>query len=478
MSVTVAGTLFEVDEPDRSRPAEAVPKVEVEASQDDLTPVAGAALWGPLLDRVNLVDIGDRARLRDVGPSGISGGECLRALVETMLAGGDFLTDVSLLADPATSELRGGRRLPSHDTLWRFCDDADIGTVTRAAGATRVLLERLVSLAGRADPGKLDGMFDDHVVTVDPDATKVATYGKHKQGSTFSYNFSGTCHHPIVGVVGETGHVLAVRSRGGNASPRSGLGSFTQQCIEAVPDQLAAGRRTWVRIDSAGHQTDAIEACLDRGAWFSITATKRSNTVAAIEAVATDDDTDWRPARGHEGRLGSQVCETTLDTCVHSLRLVVRRQPVGADGDAQLSFDDVDGWRFHAILTNIPTDQRDAVEVEAHHRNRGGIPEDAIRRLKNHFGFNHAPLGAFQANALWQQVCIAAYNIGLWLQTHTLPDEFTRARGKRLRLAFLNVAARLGHHAGRVQLKFARAYRWVDDFAAAIHRLHALPAYG
>ena len=478
MSVTVAGQLFETNEPDRTRPSEAVPKVTVEASQDDLTGVAGAALWGPLLDRTNLVDIGDRARLRDVGPSGISGGECWRALVETMLAGGDFISDVNLLADPATSELRGGRHLPSHDTLWRFCDDADIGTVTRAAGANQVLLERLVSLAGRADPGKLDSMFDQDVVTVDPDATKVATYGKAKQGSKFSYNFSGTCLHPIVGVIGETGHVLAVRSRGGNASPRSGLGSFTRHCIDAVPDQLAHGRHTWVRVDSAGHQTDVIETCMQREAWFSITATKRTNTVAAIEAVATDPTTDWVPARGHEGRLGSQVCETTLETCGHRLRLVVRRQPVGADGDAQLSFDDVDGWRFHAILTNIPTDQRDAVAVEAHHRNRGGIPEDAIRRLKNHFGFNHAPLGAFQANALWQQTCVAAYNIGLWLQTHTLPDQFARARGKRLRLAFLNVAARIGHHAGGLQLKFARAYRWVADFAAAVNRLHALPAYG
>ena len=98
-----------------------------------------------------------------------------------------------------------------------------------------MLLERLVSLAGRADPGKLDSMFDQDVVTVDPDATKVATYGKAKQGSKFSYNFSGTCLHPIVGVIGETGHVLAVRSRGGNASPRSGLGSFTRTASTRSP---------------------------------------------------------------------------------------------------------------------------------------------------------------------------------------------------------------------------------------------------
>ena len=62
------------------------------------------------------------------------------------------------------------------------------------------------------------------ILTTDPDATYVDTYGKHKEGSTFSY------HHevqmsPLVGVVGETGDVLAIRARGGNASPRKKIAS-------------------------------------------------------------------------------------------------------------------------------------------------------------------------------------------------------------------------------------------------------------
>ncbi len=475
--VNVTGTLFEVEEPALARPRRGVPNPQVEASQDDLTATAGVALWGPLLDRVGLVEVTDRVGLRKVGPGGYTGGECLRALVETMLAGGDFLTDVDLLRDPATTALRGGRALPSHDTLWRFVNDADIGTVGRAAGVNRVLLSRQVTLGVLAGDD-LEDTFDAGVFTVDPDATRVATYGKAKQGSTFSYNYAGTCLHPIVGVIGETGHALAIRTRGGAASPARGLASFTRTCLNAVPNQIAAGRQAWVRIDSAGYQNATVEICERADAWFSITARKHANVRAAIEAVAVDDDTVWVAAAGHEGQVGSQVCDTTLAGLGRDLRLIVRRQPAGADGDAQLSLDDVDGWRFHAIITNIDPDVRSAVDIEAHHRNRGGIPEDAIRQLKNHFGFNHAPLAAFQANALWQQACLAAYNIALWLRHHALPDAFTRVRGKRLRLAFLNVAARIGHHGRRLQLKFSRGYRWVDDFAAALRRLHALPAFG
>ena len=62
----------------------------------------------------------DRRGLRPIGPGGYSGGLCYRALVEILLAGGDFRSDRALLADPATTALRGTNALPSVSTSWRF----------------------------------------------------------------------------------------------------------------------------------------------------------------------------------------------------------------------------------------------------------------------------------------------------------------------------------------------------------------------
>ena len=70
-------------------------------------------------------------------------------------------------------------------------------------------------------------------------------------------------------------------------------------------------------------------------------------------------------------------------------------QPKAA-GD-QLAFDDLDGWRPHAIITNVGADRMSAAEVEGHHRLRGGIPEDTIRALKNDYGMIHAPVQPFLA---------------------------------------------------------------------------------
>jgi hypothetical protein len=79
--------------------------VKVKVSDDKVTGVGGVALWGPMLDNLNLVGVADGRRLRPIGPGGYTGGECYRALVEILLAGGDFLSDRSLLdgADPTVA---------------------------------------------------------------------------------------------------------------------------------------------------------------------------------------------------------------------------------------------------------------------------------------------------------------------------------------------------------------------------------------
>src|SRR3546814_5442405 len=75
------------------------------------------------------------------------------------------------------------------------------------------------------------------------------------------------------------------------------------------------------------------------------------------------------------------------------------------------SLDDLDGWRFHSIVTNLPALFAPAEMVEAHHRLRGGIPEDTIRQLKEDFGLIHAPVQNFFGNWLWWHACALAHNV-------------------------------------------------------------------
>jgi len=454
-----------------ARPLREATRVQVGTADEDLTGVAGAALWGPLLDRLNLVGVADDRELRPIGPGGYTGGECYRTLVEVLLAGGEFLSDRSLL-EGATERLRGAHAFPSHTTLFRFCAGADLGRVQKAAAVNRTMLARGWALGA----GPAGGM-----VTIDPDATLVDTYGPLKEGSKFTYR-GEVGLSPLIGVCGETGDVLALRARGGNAHPGRALAGFVRECAAAIPVPVRGTKNLWVRIDSAGYQHDVFRACEQLGAVFSITAPQRSNIKTAVAALASDPATRWVPALNAEAVKGSEIADTVIevgwprrDQRPRLLRLIVRRQRTST-GD-QLSFDDLDGWRFHAVVTNLPALFAPADMVEAHHRLRGGIPEDAIRQLKEDFGLIHAPVQNFFGNWLWWHACALAHNVARWIRDQHLPLEFRRCRGKRLRLAFLNVAARVVRHARQLHLRIPRSHAWADAFIEALTRIRALPAF-
>jgi hypothetical protein len=312
-------------------------------------------------------------------------------------------------------------------------------------------------------------------LTIDPDATRVATYGPGKEGSAFSRS-GQTALSPLVGVCGETGDVLGLRARGGAANDGRAMGSFIDECVSAIPAGCRDNYRLWLRVDSAGYQQPVIEAAERHDADYSVTVKHYKPVAAVIAALAADAGTAWAPASGHETDKGSQIAETTTTVLGRAVRLIVRRQPKRCG--AQLAFDDLDGWRLHAIITNVPAERLSATEVEAHHRLRGGVPEDTIRALKNDFGMIHAPVQSFFGNWLYWQATALAHNIGLWLRTLALPRAVRRARGKRLRLAFFNVAARLVRHGRRLHLRFAAAYPHVEAFATALQHIRALPAFG
>lgn len=462
-------TLFDAGEL-VDRPVRESARVKVTVADDRVTGVAGAALWGPMLDRLNVVDAADARQLRAIGPGGYSGGECLRALVELQLAGGDYLSDRALLSG-ATQELRGEHRLPSHTTLFRFCDEAtDISRVSKTAAVLRTMLARGWAM-GAAPTG---GM-----ITIDPDATYVETHGPGKQGADRSYKGVAALS-PMIGVCGETGDVLGVRLRRGKAQPGRAIAGFIRECVAAIPPPIRESSNLWIRVDSAGYQHEVFTAAEQLGAVFSVSARKYAPVAEAITVLAADPDAVWRPAIDTDE--GFEIAETTVlfgrgraKRFQRVLRLIVRRRPV-PDGE-QLELGDDNGWRYSGIVTNLPALFAPAEMVEAHHRRRGGIPEDAIRQLKEDFGMNHAPLQNFFGNWLWMLSAAIAHNVARWIRVLALPDEFKRCRGKRLRLAFFNIAARVVHHSRQLWLRIPRSHAWANAFIQALTRIRALPAY-
>jgi len=155
--------------------------------------------------------------------------------------------------------------------------------------------------------------------------------------------------------------------------------------------------------------------------------------------------------------------------------MIVRRQPT-RPGD-QLSTDDLNGWRPHAIITNIEVRLRSAVEVEAHHRLRGGGPEEPIGQLEEDFGLCHAPVANFFGNWAWWHAAALAYRLARRLRVLALPETFATCRGKRLRLGFSNVAAKVARHGRRLIQRLSGAYAHARAFIDALATLRRLPTF-
>ena len=198
-----------------------------------------------------------------------------------------------MLQDGATQRLRGSHALPSHTTLYRFLAGADLGRVSKAMAVNRDMLRRAWAMGAAPALG---------ILTIDPDATYINTYGRQKEGSAFSYKGEVQMSQ-LVGVVGETGDVLALRARGGNASPRKKLASFVDECVAAIPKEVRPNYQLWIRVDSAGCSKKVVEAATKHSAAFSITCVQNKAIRRAIEALAADPATVWAPAKEADAEL-------------------------------------------------------------------------------------------------------------------------------------------------------------------------------
>jgi len=151
------------------------------------------------------------------------------------------------------------------------------------------------------------------------------------------------------------------------------------------------------------------------------------------------------------------------------MRVIVRRER--PHPGAQLTFTDVDGWRFQAFATDTPVGQ--LAHLEARHRAHARV-EDRIRCGKD-TGFGRFPSRTLAINAVWLELALTAIDLLAWTQTMLVTGELARCEPKALRYRLLHLAARLTRGQRRTFLRLARSWPWARDLAAAFAALRAIP---
>ncbi len=341
--------------------------------------------------------------------------------------------------------------------------------------------QRVWALAGKVPAARAAGRdIGAGLVVLDVDSTIVIAHSdKDGAAPTYKHTFG---FHPILVTCDNTDEMLAIRLRPGNAGANTAA-DHLDVLGEAFAQVPAKHRRhLLVRGDSAA----ATHAVLD---WLAAQDAKRGRRVeysigwaiaeterAAITALPA---TAWSPALDADGdvRDGAEVAELTgrldLGSWPVSMRVIVRRER--PHPGAQLSlFEERDGWRYTAFVTNTRTGQLQW--LEARHRAHARV-EDRIRCAKD-TGLGRLPSREFAINHAWCTLAAVAADLLAWLQLLALDGELAAAEPKRLRYRILHTAARLTRGQRHRWLRIGSTWPWADQITAAFNQIAAIPAPG
>lgn len=406
-----------------------------------------------------------------------------RVLVDlaVMLAdGGTTISDLAVLREQPM--LFGS--VASTATAWRVLDRVDeplLGELraARAAARQRVWLQAVdtgrlplsTTAGGRSWPG----------LRILVDATLVTAHSeKEAAAPTFKGGFG---YHPVTAWCDNTGEALAGLLRAGNAGANTAADQIRviDLALAQIPDEHRYGTPILVSADGAGCSKAwlahlrrlRVEQGLDLRFSVGFTMTPAvQDAILALPALA------WTPAIEADGsvRDGADVAELT--GCLGDLtaagwpagmRVIVRRER--PHPGAQLTFTDVDGWRFQAFATDTVVGQ--LAQLEARHRAHARV-EDRIRCAKN-TGLAHLPSRQLNVNRVWLDLVGLAADLLAWTALLLLDGKLANAEPKKLRYRLLHTAARLIRGQRRLHVRIDRHWPWRDAVVTAFARLAALP---
>jgi len=417
---------------------------------DDERAVVNAGLVLPVTlgRRLGLERLVDESVDLGARPGGARPGRKVLSLVHAMLLGADSIDDCDVLRSGRTETVLGHQAM-APSTLGTFLRSFTFGHVRQLDRVLATALRR--AWAAGAGPG--DGRL-----VIDLDSFIGEVHGHAKQGAGYGYTRK-LGYHPLLATRGDSGEVLHVRQRKGQANTQRGALRFVDELLARVRRAGASGE-ILVRADAGFWNKKVFARLRERGCRYSIGTTMHPVVRAAIEQIP---DTAWERVVDYPDTAICQVAETTLG----GERLIVRRVHVLDAGPQAALFA---YWQHFAFVTNRTDDMH---LVDAEHRQHAVI-ELVIRDLKAQ-ALAHFPSGHFSANSAWTVIACLAHNLHRWTTRLGLADRTPRT-AQTIRRRLLALPGRLTRTARRWTLHLPARWPWQRHFIEALTRIRALPA--
>ena len=441
---------------------------------------AGSVATRLLADRTGLTAELSKAMVRRDFNPGHDRGRVLTDVAVMLTDGGEAIADIDVLRHQAG--VLGP--VASPPTVWRTLDEVTAGRLKKLQAARAKVRRRVWSqLPGGVPASRVAGTDLGEVVVLEVDATIVVTHSEKEQSApTFKRTFG---FHPLGVWCDNTSEFLAAKLRAGNAGSNTAADHI--EVLTAAIAQIPGThrRKLLIRSDGAGgshalldwltEQNQVRGRSVEYSVGFAITEKLRD----AIDLVPNKV---WTPAIDADGgvREGGDVAELTglidkslLARWPEGMRIIVRRER--PHPGAQLSlFEERDGWRYQAFVTNTKTGQ--LAFLEARHRAHARV-EDRIRHAKD-TGLGRFPSREFDINQAWLMLVQIAADLIAWTRLLALTGDaktLASCEPKALRYRFLHVPARLTHGARRRRLRIPETWPWAAAIAAVFANIAAIP---
>lgn len=438
---------------------------------------AGSVATRLLADRVGLTSELSKVMVRRNFVPGHDRGRVLTDVAVMLADGGEAIADIDVLRHQ--SSVLG--RVASAPTVWRALDEVTPGRLKRIQNArARVRRQVWSQLPDGVPASKVAGTDLDDLIVLDTDATIVISHSeKENAAATFKRTFG---FHPLGVWCDNTSQFLAAKLRAGNAGSNTAADH-----IEVLTDAIAQipgthRKKLLIRSDGAGASHKLLDWLTEqnrvrgRSVEYSVGFAVTEKIRDAIDLVPKKV---WTPALDADGgiREGGDVAELTglldLSSWPTGMRVIVRRER--PHPGAQLSlFEERDGWRYQAFVTNTTTGQ--LAFLEARHRAHARV-EDRIRHAKDS-GLGRFPSREFEINRVWLMLVQIAADLTAWTRLLALTGDaksLAACEPKALRYRFLHVPARLTHSARRRRLRIPESWPWAAAIVAVFANIAAIP---
>lgn len=295
---------------------------------------------------------------------------------------------------------------------------------------------------------------------LDGDSTVQTLYGK-QEGALKGYNPAHPgkkSYHPLIITEAHRGDCLGGALRPGNVHTAKGIPDMLVTVLSFLPHH----NRLRFRADAGFYDGDFMALLKEKRIDFAIVAHMTSPVKARLGGL-----------RYH--RVSSVFSAAEFQYQPHGWKekkrfVVLRRKLPDEDTRSQTTLFTLDRYAYSVIVTNLTMEP---YHVFQFYQDRSAM-ERIVRTLKEDYPFGKAPTNSFEANALYAELSLLAYNLIIWFKRLCLPDDWQSFTLPAIRHRLLMMPGMFVRSGNIPTLRFPRNSLYQDTFHYAQEQIKKL----